>query len=74
MFMVYARDDVANKDLFVSYGLCPLPNSPGLHHVTCRTWYAVESNQVNGRNLFGELRLMTGSAPHMQTCSMVSMV
>lgn len=52
--MVFARDDVAGRDVFVSYALCPLPNIPGAHHVDTATWYPAEPNKLNVRNLCGQ--------------------
>ena len=54
VFMVYARNDGSDKDEFVSYGLAPLPKNPGIHHIKCQTWFAVEANQVTSRRLFCE--------------------
>ncbi len=54
LFMVFHRDEVAEKDCFVSYGICGLPHQPGAHRLTCQTWFAVEGQQVQGRRLFGE--------------------
>lgn len=51
--MVFSRDWLAQKDKFVSYGLCNLPSTAGAHRVTCETWYGVESNNSMGRRFFG---------------------
>ncbi len=52
LLMVYSRDD-NNRDAFVSYALVPLPNTPGTHKITARTWFAVEGNNALGRRFFG---------------------
>ena len=52
--MVYARDESAGRDSFVSYALVNLPTQPGTHHLSCHTWFAVESNRALGRSFFGE--------------------
>jgi hypothetical protein len=56
LLMVYARDESLNRDTFVSYGLVGLPCTPGLHHVSSRTWFALEGDRVLGRQFFGEPR------------------
>lgn len=53
LLMVYAREESYNRDSFVSYGLVPLPSTPGCHKVSCNTWFAVESNRALGRTFFG---------------------
>ncbi len=62
LLMVYSRDDAARKDTFLSYALCPLPNTPGPHHLTLRTWYPVEAHKLNSRNVFGEPPRTSGDA------------
>jgi hypothetical protein len=52
LLMVYARE-AGVKDVFVSYALVPLPNLPGAHTLSVRTWYPTESDKVNVRNVFG---------------------
>lgn len=53
LLMVFARDDMGERDHFVSYAVCPLPTTSGLHQVSARTWYPAEAKQTQGRNLFG---------------------
>ena len=61
LLMVYARDDSARKDMFVSYGLIGLPTSCGLFQLECRTWFAVESHKVLNRRLYGATCLPWGA-------------
>eukprot|EP00983_Pelagomonas_calceolata_P112079 1159846-Pelagomonas_calceolata.AAC.24 len=51
--MVYERDEMSDRDVFVSYAICPLPTTAGMHHVSTRTWYPVEPGMAAPRNLFG---------------------
>lgn len=52
LLMVYSRED-NGRDSFVSYALVPLPNTPGSHKITAKTWFAVEGNNALGRRFFG---------------------
>ena len=111
VFMVYRRNDLADKDAFLAYGQCALPQAsvdlndlrtagsvssrgrmyviysvnrpgergagdhdlplslmlppfpalptptsqtPGLHRISCPTWFAVETQRAPQRRLFGE--------------------
>ncbi|KAG2449404.1 hypothetical protein HYH02_005553 [Chlamydomonas schloesseri] len=63
LLMVYARDESANRDSFVSYALVNLPTQPGTHHLSCHTWFAVESNRALGRSFFG---WHTGLIPRLE--------
>lgn len=63
LLMVYAREESYNRDSFVSYGLVPLPSTPGCHKVSCNTWFAVESNRALGRTFFG---WHTGLIPRLE--------
>jgi hypothetical protein len=54
VFMVYSRNDVVDKDSFLAYGLCALPQTPGIHHIECHTWFVVETQRVQQRRLFGK--------------------
>ncbi|GFH17644.1 uncharacterized protein HaLaN_14322 [Haematococcus lacustris] len=49
--MVFARDDATRRDCFVSYAVCPLPVTPGIHHMSCRTWQPVEAQRIQQRTL-----------------------
>ncbi|MEW5300809.1 MAG: hypothetical protein WDW38_005267 [Sanguina aurantia] len=53
MFTVYSFDDLALKETLVSSGICPLPTTPGAHHLSCRTWCAYDNATVEGNRLFG---------------------
>eukprot|EP00198_Chlamydomonas_reinhardtii_P009250 XP_001698587.1 predicted protein [Chlamydomonas reinhardtii] len=63
LLMVYARDESAGRDSFVSYALVNLPTQPGTHHLSCHTWFAVESNRALGRSFFG---WHTGLIPRLE--------
>ena len=72
LLMVYSRND-SNRDAFVSYALVPLPNTPGVHKITARTWFAVEGNNALGRRFFGgwqacdwPVRCMCAARRHMR--------
>ncbi|GIL62557.1 hypothetical protein Vafri_16646 [Volvox africanus] len=69
LLRVHARDESNNRDSFVSYGLVKLPTTPGLHHVSCRTWFAVETDRAAGRNFFG---WYTGLIPRLEDESFVT--
>eukprot|EP00798_Chlamydomonas_sp_ICE-L_P026061 gene26061-11763_t len=63
LFMVYHRDPGSNKDYFVSYGLCPLPTQPGMHSLSCQTWFALERKKAIGRTL---LEWFIGLTPRLE--------
>ncbi|GIL90360.1 hypothetical protein Vretimale_18228 [Volvox reticuliferus] len=69
LLRVHARDESNNRDSFVSYGLVKLPTTPGLHHLSCRTWFAVETNRAAGRTFFG---WHTGLIPRLEDESFVT--
>ncbi|KAG2433305.1 hypothetical protein HXX76_008371 [Chlamydomonas incerta] len=63
LLMVYSRDESSGRDAFVSYALVNLPTQPGTHHLSCHTWFAVESNRALGRSFFG---WHTGLIPRLE--------
>ncbi|GFR50754.1 hypothetical protein Agub_g13021 [Astrephomene gubernaculifera] len=63
LLMVYARDEGSGRDSFLSYALVSLPTTPGLHHVSSHTWFAVESNRALGRSFFA---WYTGLIPRLE--------
>ncbi|KAL6763516.1 ciliary basal body-associated, B9 protein-domain-containing protein [Haematococcus lacustris] len=62
LLMVFARDDATRRDCFVSYAVCPLPVTPGIHHMSCRTWQPVEAQRIQQRTLTAAF---LGIAPRM---------
>ncbi|KAJ9522592.1 hypothetical protein QJQ45_019659, partial [Haematococcus lacustris] len=64
LLMVFARDDATRRDCFVSYAVCPLPVTPGIHHMSCRTWQPVEAQRIQQRTLTAAAALL-GIAPRM---------
>ncbi|KXZ46950.1 hypothetical protein GPECTOR_39g444 [Gonium pectorale] len=63
LLMVYSRDESINRDSFVSYALVPLPTTPGLHRISSKTWFAVESTRALGRSFFA---WHTGLLPRLE--------
>ncbi|GAX75246.1 hypothetical protein CEUSTIGMA_g2691.t1 [Chlamydomonas eustigma] len=68
VFMVYSRDDMVDKDSFLAYGLCALPQTSGIHHIECHTWFVVETQRVQQRRMFG---WYTGLTPRLEDESFV---
>ncbi|KAJ9522844.1 hypothetical protein QJQ45_023630, partial [Haematococcus lacustris] len=64
LLMVFARDDATRRDCFVSYAVCPLPVTPGIHHMSCRTWQPVEAQRIQQRTLTAAAAFL-GIAPRM---------
>ncbi|GLC36538.1 hypothetical protein PLESTB_000159200 [Pleodorina starrii] len=69
LLRVHSRDETTNRDVFVSYALVKLPTSPGLHHLSCHTWFAVESSRAAGRSFFG---WYTGLTPRLEDESFIT--
>jgi hypothetical protein len=56
MLKVFAHEVVGGgREVFVAYGVCPLPVTPGLHHITLRTWSASEPSKHTFRHNMGAI-------------------
>jgi hypothetical protein len=62
LLKVYHRAVYVGQDAFVGYALCPLPTTPGLHHVTCDVWAVEDTERSFAQQLKGAWCRHDGSA------------
>lgn len=43
MFKIYERDPWTGSDTFSAYGMCCLPNTPGVHDLTAWCWRPLDN-------------------------------
>lgn len=53
LLKVYHRAVYVGQDAFVGYALCPLPTTPGLHHLTCDVWAVEDTERSFAQQLKG---------------------
>lgn len=53
LLKVYHRAVYVGQDAFVGYALCPLPTTPGLHHLSCQVWAVEDADRSFAQQLKG---------------------